>query len=230
MIKIIRNVLIVLLSLLLIGFLLVKIASEPLPDGEEGKKAEDIAKKMMNSLNKEAYDSLKIIEWTFPGGHHYKWNKKLDIVEVKWDDFTVNLNTTTQDGSAYEGQTELNGPEKEKALKKAWGYFANDSFWFIAPFKIYDPGTSRKYVQTEEGDGLLITYSSGGVTPGDSYLWILDDNFRPVKWKMWVSIIPIGGVEITWGGWTEKQNAWFSTTHESAFPFTLKIEDIHVSH
>ena len=33
----------------------------------------------------------------------------------------------------------------------------------------------------------------GGVTPGDTYLWILDDSGRPVAWRVWVKILHIPG-------------------------------------
>jgi hypothetical protein len=75
-----------------------------------------------------------------------------------------------------------------------------------APFKVFDPGTERKLVDTEEGaHALLVTYESGGVTPGDSYMWLLDENYMPFAWKMWVKIIPIGGVKAEWLGWNETE-------------------------
>ncbi|MEZ4952350.1 MAG: hypothetical protein R2825_02080 [Saprospiraceae bacterium] len=35
-------------------------------------------------------------------------------------------------------------------------------------------------------------YKTGGVTPSDSYVWLLDENGQPTAWKMWVSITSIG--------------------------------------
>ena len=89
---------------------------------------------------------------------------------------------------------------KEKLVKnlieKAVKYFNNDSFWLLAPYKIFDKGTKRSLVTLDDGhEGLLVTYTTGGTTPGDSYLWHLDSTGKPVSFQMWVSSLPIDGLE-----------------------------------
>jgi hypothetical protein len=84
---------------------------------------------------------------------------------------------------------------------QARDFFNNDSFWLIAPYKIFDPGTERRIVSYKNREALLVTYTSGGTTPGDSYLWILNENYLPTSYKMWTSIIPVGGVAATWSDW-----------------------------
>ena len=84
-------------------------------------------------------------------------------------------------------------------VKTAIDFFNNDSFWLAAPFKAFDPGTERSIVNLKDGrKGLMVTYTSGGTTPGDTYVWILDENDRPTAIKMWVQILPLGGMEFTW--------------------------------
>ena len=104
----------------------------------------------------------------------------------------------------------------EKIINKAIKNFNNDSFWVVAPFKLFDSGTKRSIVNFDDGStGLLITYTSGGSTPGDSYLWKLDQNYRPISYQMWVSIIPIGGLEVTWDDWTKMQSGiYLAKTHK----------------
>jgi len=110
----------------------------------------------------------------------------------------------------------IQGKEKKELLNTALGYFNNDSFWIVAPHKLFDPGVTRKIVLLDDGNkGLLVSYTSGGTTPGDSYLWKVDENYLPKSYQMWVSIIPIGGIEATWDNWTATESgAYLSTKHE----------------
>jgi hypothetical protein len=110
----------------------------------------------------------------------------------------------------------LSGSDLDEALADAWKAFCNDTFWFNPLVKLFDDGTERALVRTETGaDALLITYASGGVTPGDAYLWHLGPDDRPTAWQMWVQILPIGGVRMTWSGWVALETgAVVSTFHE----------------
>ena len=112
---------------------------------------------------------------------------------------------------------EVPADKKDELIKKAWAMWCNDSFWMFAPFKVFDPGTKRTVVKTKDGQkGLMVTYESGGVTPGDAYLWLLDDNNIPSGYKMWVSIIPIKGMHMSWENWkTLKGGSKVSLTHKS---------------
>lgn len=199
---------------------------EPIPEGRSGNKADALAERMLKAIDYEAWDSTRYVRWSMIG-RDYFWDKKKDRVRVRWSDRDVLLDLNDQSGIAHAGGRLMKGEEKKEALQQAWAYFCNDSFWLNAPAKVFDPGTERRLVRTEEGDQhLLVTYTSGGVTPGDSYLWILDENGRPERFKMWVSKIPIGGVEAGWEAWdTLSTGARIATSHELAF-FTLRIENL----
>jgi hypothetical protein len=187
--------------LVLIGILAVLffIFNEPKPKGQSGPVAEALANKMLNAIDKTAWDSTTYVQWTFAGAHNFLWDKDRNFVKVTWDDNEVLLNTKIVDGKAFQGGIEQIGPAADKLIDNAWSYFCNDSFWLNAPAKAFDPGTERSVVTLEDGsEALMVSYTSGGVTPGDSYLWILDETGLPKAWKMWVKIIPIGGTEFTW--------------------------------
>ncbi len=220
---------ILLLSLVLLGAGVVWIASDPLPSGEKGPEAEALADRMLEAMNNDAYQKIKSLSWSFPGGHHYDWNKAENIVTVGWADFEVRFSPDTFEGSATEKGSPLQGKELNDAIQTAWAYFANDSFWLVAPFKVKDPGTERRLVKTPDGPALLVTYTSGGVTPGDSYLWLLDENFKPRAWKLWVKIIPIGGVEISWENWETYEGAWLAKSHNAGF-YSMELMDIKVNY
>jgi hypothetical protein len=175
--------------------------NEALPKGKQGKDAEALALKMLNALDGEAYKNTEILEWNFQNEHHYNWNKSTNTVIVKWSENVVHLLLNEPTNSIVELKgVEVENPDP-KIIKQAQDFFNNDSFWLVAPYKIFDVGTERRIVKHNDKDALLITYTTGGTTPGDSYLWILDKNYLPTSFKMWTKIIPLGGVSATWSDW-----------------------------
>lgn len=218
------------LTLLVIAFgVLYLINNEQIPKSDPSTEADLLAQKMLKAINEDAYNNTRFFEWSFVGGaHHYKWDKENGKVDVNWDDYTVklNLNNTSNSIVSKEGIT-LPAKESRDLTNTARDYFNNDSFWLVAPFKVFDKGTSRSIVKLEDGsNGLLVTYSSGGTTPGDSYLWKLEPNGFPVSFKMWVEIIPIGGVEATWDDWQVMESGVFLPTVHKMGPVTLFIGNV----
>jgi hypothetical protein len=206
-------------TLLLFGFMYFKY-NEDLPAGQQGAKADQLANKMLKALNEDAYLSTDYLEWTFKGVHHYKWYKSDRTCEVSWDKLTVLLDLENQDNSkVFVAEQEYNGIEKQEYVDKATNYFNNDSFWLVAPYKVFDQGTQRRLVKTEDDkEALLITYTAGGSTPGDSYLWHLDATGKPKSFQMWVDILPIKGLEATWEKWiTTESGAQLPAFHKFLF-------------
>ncbi len=206
-------------SLLFFGFLYLKY-DEDLPTGQQGIEADALAQKMLNVLDHDAYKATDYIEWTYENRHHFKWFKSEDRCEVYWKDFKVNLDLKNLSNSnVFVADQSYNGVEKQKLIEKAEAYFNNDSFWVVAPYKVFDPGTERRLVTTEAGKkALLVTYTKGGTTPGDSYLWHLDDTGKPEGYQMWVDILPIQGLYSSWSDWTTTESgAQLPTFHKLLF-------------
>lgn len=218
------------LLLLVVGFgVLYFMYNEKLPEGKSGGEADVIAQKMLRAVNYEAYKNTRYLEWSFDGGEHqYKWDKENGKVDVKWDDYTVNLNLNdTASSLVHKENMSLSAKESRDLTITAWNYFNNDSFWLVAPFKVFDKGTSRSLVTLEDGsEGLLVTYASGGTTPGDSYLWKLQANGFPESYQMWVGIIPIGGIEATWEDWQVMDSGVFLPTSHKLGPVTLFMGNV----
>ena len=200
---------------------------QPKPEGTVGPEAEALAQKLFTAINKEAWDTTRVVSWTFAGMNQYVWDRERHWVEAKWKDYTVLLKIDEKSGKVWEGETLIEGKEKEELLKEAWKKWVNDSFWMNAPSKAMDPGTQRSLVEGEDGrQGLMVSYQSGGATPGDSYLWWLDEKGLPTSWQMWVSVIPIGGLEVSWEGWkTLETGAKVSESHTIS-GITLEVSDI----
>lgn len=216
------SVLGVLVIALLIAYF---VMSESKPDGEAGPKADQLAELMLTAMNKPAWDSLRYITWNFANRNQYAWDKKREIAIIKSGDIEVVMDLKAINGTAKNAGTLLTDEAKDAAMRKAWANWCNDSFWLYAPYKIFDPGVTRSIVDLEDGKkGLMASYSSGGTTPGDSYLWMLDENNKPEAWKMWVSIIPIGGVYNTWENWlTLPGGSMVAQNHK------MKLMDVTIS-
>jgi hypothetical protein len=174
-----------------------------LPEGVEGPEAEALADKMLKAVNKEAWDSLGFLQFTyFKGGHQIFWDKRRNLAEVKWDEKRALIDPSALKGMAWQKGELAEGEKRDKLVEKAITLFWNDCFWIIAPFKVRDPGTVRKVVTNDDGSkSLLVTYTSGGRSPGDHYLWHLNAEGLPVAWQLWVKILPIGGLKQGWEEW-----------------------------
>jgi len=212
--------------LLLIGLVLFLVFNKKEPTGTKGAAAEALTQKMFKAIDKTAWDSTHYVQWSFAGMNHYVWDKEKHLVEVEWGNKRIILNPNEISGKAYKDNVLVEGNAGDKLVKKAWSNFCNDSFWLNAPAKAMDPGTERSIVKLDDGsEALKVKYSSGGVTPGDAYLWILDENSLPKSWQMWTQIIPVGGVEFGWNDWKKTSTgAMLSTLHKGVFD--LKIENV----
>ena len=225
--KLFKFIGILLLLLIVAGGIYYFVNNEPLPEGKQGKDADALAIKMLNALDNDAYKNTETLEWSFRNDHFYAWNKQENIVHISWAQYKVTLHTNQPEKS----EVYIDGTITDNAalVKQAQDFFNNDSFWLIAPYKVFDVGTERRIVNYNDKDALLITYKSGGSTPGDSYLWILDDNYIPISFKMWTSIIPLGGVSATWSDWkTTKTGIKLPTKHKLSL-FGLEISMGNVS-
>jgi len=211
--KILAAILILgLLAIVAVGYSL----NDPRPEGQPGPEADALASSMEAAVDKDAWDRTGAVRWSFFEQHHYVWDRERDLVELRWGDSRALFRTADQSGRVWRKGTEQTGADAEEALRAAYAYWINDCFWLNPVVKFFDPGVERSLVTLDDGvDALLVSYTSGGVTPGDAYLWIPGPNGMPASWRMWVQIIPIGGIETTWEGWTElATGAKVSTQHE----------------
>ncbi|UJH67436.1 hypothetical protein [Allomuricauda sp. SCSIO 65647] len=227
--KAIKLIGIILGSLLLGSLILLWIKHEPLPKAHTGADADALAKKMLSALNYEAYQNTRFLEWSYRGGRNqYIWDKRAGTVNVEWKDYKVELDLVHLNQSrALKSGEPLTGEKEEKIIQKAVTSFNNDSFWLVAPYKLFDKGTIRSIVKLDNGSkGLLVTYTSGGSTPGDSYLWLLDENGFPNAYKMWVDIIPVGGLKASWDDWIVTESGAFLPKSHKLGPMVLSMGNV----
>jgi hypothetical protein len=211
-------------GILVILFLgLITYFSESSPKVVPSGDADSVANKMLNALNVKAWDTLQTVSWK-SNGALFLWHKPTNALTMSWDDIRVEMQLDKVDGKVYKNGIEIND---KSAIKKAWAQWCNDSFWMFAPYKVFDKGTTRSLVPMEKGKiGLMIEYSSGGVTPGDKYLWILNEKYIPEGWKMWVKIIPIGGTYASWENWKQLKSGIFVAPKHKMKLYEFEFTDI----
>ncbi|MGE0707967.1 MAG: hypothetical protein AB7N76_14725 [Planctomycetota bacterium] len=215
------------LALLLPVVLLVALVAweaEPRPTGVEGPVAEALAARLEAAVHLPAWRATGAVRWTFAGMHRHLWDRGRGLALVEEGTRRVYLRLADQSGRAFEGGQELEGAARAGALAWAWDAWCNDSFWLNPLAKLRDAGVTREAVGEH---GLLIRYASGGVTPGDAYLWVLGPDDLPTRWKMWVSIIPVPGVDATWEGWTTlATGAKVATLHRIGGLLPLELSEV----
>lgn len=189
--------------------------------------ADALARRMLTAVDAVAWEHTGAIRWVAPGGGRHLWDRVRGFHRYERSGVRVLLDLGRRDGVAFRDGHLIEGDERRRAITDAYAVFCNDSFWLNPVVKVFDPGTVRAVAQGVNGhDELLVTYTSGGVTPGDRYLWLLGENARPRAWRMWVKIIPVGGVEATWEGWQRlSTGAWVSTVHRLG-PITLSVREV----
>ena len=233
----IRSV-VLLLGCLVVGTACVSLCShQARPQGIDDPRAEIAIDRMWDALDYNAWENTGAIRWRMASARPlFLWDRKRDWVLAQYDSsgsaILVYLALATRRGVATTDQNvELPAEEQQKWLVRAYADWANDSFWLIAPFKARDPGTLRSLPHSDDQTShVLVSYQSGGVTPGDAYLWHLDEDGTPVSWQMWVKVIPIGGVKVQWKDWRRlATGVRIAHVREGALGIQMKIDPLEAA-
>lgn len=213
--------------LLFFGFVYIKY-NTPIPNGAQDDEADTLAYKMLEALNYTAYKNTDYIEWTYNKKHHYQWKKNKNRCNVYWKEYRVDLDLKDYSQSqAYVHSFKLDNDLAHKLIKKALFYFNNDSFWLVAPYTVFNEGVERRLVTLNNKEkGLLVTYTKGGNTPGDSYLWLLDDTYKPKAFNIWTSALPFEGLEASWSDWITTESGALLPTFHKLLVLGIKIDEI----
>lgn len=215
----------------LIAVALVALAlllRHPMPTGTPGPEADALAHRIASAVGDDAWKRTGAVRFSFGGRNHYLWDRTRELARVRFGDVEVLLDPNAKRGRATRGGAVVDGAAGQKLVDAAWRRFINDTFW-LHPFgKLFDPGVTRALITDDRGKpALLVTFSSGGATPGDSYALFVDDEGLPRAWRMWVSVLPVGGLETSWEQWvTLPTGARAATRHGVGSYGKTMIEDL----
>lgn len=220
---------IVIAGCLLVLFCLVAwaVLSRPRPRGESGPEAEALARQMLLSVNADAWKRTGAVKFTFVN-HHHLWDRRRGYSRIESGHNLVLLRIKDQTGRVWKDGVEINNKDSKSQLRDAYAQWVNDSFWLNPVVKVFDAGVTRGLVRDKNGaPHLLVEYSSGGVTPGDAYLWTPGaGSHPPTQWRMWVRVLPVGGLAATWEDWMELSTGARVSTLHSIGPFKLQLKDV----
>lgn len=204
----------------------------------------------MKSLGgRERWNGLTGLRWTFRvmngdtirSSRSHAWNKHTGQhrVEGVLRNGTpyVFLHTLgdTLNGTALLSGRAITGDSLHALLRRAEGLWVNDSYWFLMPYKLRDPGVHLEYageIRDSSGtyDRLAMTFDHVGLTPGDHY-WVdvRQSNHRVERWEFVLEGSQPPPVRWTWEGWEEHAQLWFPTAHrqEGVAIHTTEVEAVN---
>ncbi|MCB1051524.1 MAG: hypothetical protein H6510_05695 [Acidobacteria bacterium] len=213
-----------LLGIAVIAPLLYRMLDRPMPQANHGPAARQAIQELEDVIGCQAWQQVGAVAWLFKGQRQHLWDRKRHFLRTYIEKKTVFLDLDSRKGWVFEGSRQVDELDAQVDLKNAWAWFINDSFWLNPFCSLSGPEVVHGLTTDEQGrPAILVTFESGGVTPGDSYLISLGPDGLPVFWRMWVQIIPLGGVPTTWSGWQQQQGVWFSTQHQLG-PLSLPLE------
>lgn len=118
------------------------------------------------------------------------WDRQTGDYRVEWfvgpdTTFAALFNVNSRDGVVF-----VNGKPasaaREALLETAYSRFVNDTYWLLAPLKVFDGGVQRSIdadSSVADQDVLALSFDGVGLTPGDRY-WLWPDSSGVLaKWS-----------------------------------------------
>ncbi len=153
-------------------------------------RADTVAMMAYEASGGDAWDDVRYLRFDFavesngqrgPTRRHL-WDLSSGDYRIEWpagDDTTVTvmLNVDTRAGNVYLNDVPVEGDRADQILQSAYSRHINDTYWLMAPHKVFDPGVNRAYVADSSSAGaevLQLSFDNVGLTPGDRY-WMKVD-------------------------------------------------------
>jgi hypothetical protein len=147
------------------------------------------------------------------------------------------LNVQTRQGDFFVNGTRAEGEVRAKGLEQAFGRFINDTYWLLAPWKVFDPGVSLEYlgeVKTAAGqecDEIKLSFQNVGLTPKDVYWLDIDKSTHLLdQWKYVLNGGDDPPTVAAWKDWRRFGPIELSTSKPlAAKPMEIRFENVSVT-
>ena len=172
-------------------------------------RADSVAMRMYDaSGGPEVWNDVPALAFTFAVGQAVRgdttrqevarhwWRRGDGSYRVEWTQGPDSTYTAVFDVDEFEaepptGQAVLNGARldsaaQQRALRQARTRFANDTYWLLAPLKLFNEGVNRSLkadpAQADSSKALHLTFDQVGITDEDRYWLTPDSTGRLKRW------------------------------------------------
>lgn len=152
--------------------------------------------------------------------------------------FAVYFNVNTKEGKAFVNGRLAEGEARDALVKNAYGRFINDTYWLLAPWKIFDPGVRLTYDGEKPCpaggtcDVMKLSFEGNvGLTPKDIYwLWITREGRQMVQWQYLLNGAEGEPTTASWKDWQKFAGISLSLEKPiSGRPAVIRFEKVSVS-
>jgi len=192
-----------------------------------------VAEQVMDALGgRAAWDALPGLRWTFAivvhdtlrSSRRHAWDKhtgwhRVEGTNRAGEPYVIVQNLNDGQGRAWVAGNALEGDSLQKMVRLGKALWVNDSYWFLMPYKLLDPGVVLTLEAPTMMDGrpcdrVAMRFEEVGLTPGDRYWVDVDrETHRVVHWEMVLQGNEPPPVGDTWEGWERHDGLWFPTMH-----------------
>jgi hypothetical protein len=219
---------------------------------ESDPKAVEVGKQMWSALGGDSgWNGARYLRFDFvvtrdgnpiTSRAHY-WDRftgkyRVDGVDKGGAPYSIYFNVHSREGEAFvNGKKVVDAAEQKKWLDLAYKAFINDTYWLLAPYKLFDPGVNLEYIGEDKGpagepcDVIRLSFDNVGLTPKDLY-WMYVDRATHLltEWKYVLNGANEAPAAAVWSGW--KDIGGIEIADQRTFvgkPVAIRFEKLAVS-
>lgn len=206
------------------------------------ERADTVADQLMDALGgAERWEKARFIRFTFVrrgrplniAWDRYTGRYRLEALNDAGVPFVVLMNLQTQQGRALLDGQPVPDTELKDYLDRATRMWTGETYWFLMPYKLRDPGVIMSYdgeetVGSTTHDRLHLRFENVGLTPGDQFWVYVNRRTHLVdRWKFKLQ----GGSEgdFRWTEWKRFGGLMLATERLGPTGERILFEDIVVS-
>jgi hypothetical protein len=230
---------------------LLLLAAAAAPLSAEDARATAVVKAMIDAMGgTSAWDHARYFHFDFTvvrsgkkvASFSHSWDRWTGRYRVEGEDahgvpWKAWFNVNTREGDYWVNGARTEGEARAKGLEDAYGRFINDTYWLLAPWKIFDPGVHLEYVgevKDDRGracDEIKLSFDNVGLTPKDVYWMDVDKSSHLMdEWKFVLN----GGTDpptlVEWNDWRKFGGISLSVSKPIlGKPAEIRFENLQVS-